>query len=263
MQRLIRFAAPLAGTIVLIAVFAVAPAQAAFIMKISDGSTTVTSTDGSAAIEGFYFISASEISFNSSTASPNPFTAYAVTIASGFTNPIIGSLSDVAMDLLSLSVKKTSAGSGILTIELTTTYQTLPTEGPPNLGELFAALGGTATGGATVKLESWYDQSNGAFTESGSPPAVVATDPLVVTPPAGGVTSSKLVTLLDSDSNGTSDPFSLTMKITMTFTSSGSFTSSNAEAHVITPEPATLTLWGLGLLAVGGRRFVRRRRIAA
>jgi hypothetical protein len=213
--------------ILFVAILAVsAPAFAVPQLRLSDGVSTVTITDGGV---------------GDANGTPGAVTwigsigSFVVNVSTGVSKPVFP---DANMDLNSINIA--GGAGGTLLIEFTDTdFQTLL-----GFAELF---GGTLLGpdGSSVLAEGWFDQGNAAFGQS-SP--ICAIGPFG--PGAFGGSCSNF------GAPGAPN-YSLTQRITLRLTGAGDFSGDFRLRPV--PEPATMFLLGSGIIA--GLR--RRRKNAA
>jgi len=217
--------------ITVLSVFLVAgSAMATPMLELSDGTTGTTTLviqDGSALDELPY---AGGVLYNGALG------VFIVNITTGITKPLIGGMDYPMMDLNSLNLSSSSAGT--LTIKWTDTGFTLP----DTLSGFNSFIGGTTTG--TVTLDTYLDEKNDAF---GMTTLLSSLGPFS--------------TMAFSDEYqmaiNPADPFSLTIVATITHTGSQyNITSFDAGISPV-PEPATMLLLGSGL--IGLARFGRKK----
>lgn len=219
-------------------------ANAALVLRLTQGATVVTVTDEGAgdAAPG----SVGQIVFIGSVGTFN------INVVGGLSKPLIGNDPTFAhMDLSSQNVSTVAGGT--LTVELTDT--SFPAFSEP-AGIFFAAVGGT--NGGTSEFDAWKSTTNAEFAANGLH---------IELPPAGTFGPGAFS---DSDLlfHGPLPTFSMTLVAVLTHsgaaTSSFNFEVINATPDRIpgVPEPASMVIWGLGAGAMGLAGFWRRKRAA-
>jgi len=200
-----------------------APANAALMLRLSDGvNPDVTITDQ---LAGDANATAGVVTFIGGIG------AWTVNVTTGLSKPLFPA-SGLHMDLNSVNV--TSAGGGSLTILLTDPdWATLP-------GPATTLVGGTT--GGSVSFDTYYDAGNAAFTLT----TLIAS----LGPFGPGAFSGTA-----SGNIAAAAPFSVTMRAQITHTGPAS-TSFDYE---LIPEPATMLMFGLGLLGLGALSRRRQR----
>jgi hypothetical protein len=195
-------------------------------LTLSDGTTTIVVTDGSAMDSSPL---AGAVLFNGAVGSN-----FFLNVSTGVTKPLSGSASAPSMDLNSVNL---ATGAGTLTITFSETG--------------FTAFPGILTGdvGGTVAL-------GGSFTNIVMQNALnlVTNGPFAPLPI--GFSGSGSAALIDGA------PYSLTQTAILTFGPGGGMTSFNAAATVVPSVPdggMTVTMLGIGLLTVGAARRIYRR----
>ena len=161
--------------------------------------------------------------------------AFQTNIAIGSSKPLIGSASAPHMDLFSVTITSPLAG-GTLILSLTDTGFT--GSGP---AQFLTLVGGTLGIGASVGIESFI---NGATLTN-----------LGQFGPGGAFSSTA------SGIANLSSPFSMGITATLVATANSAAQISSFDAEVKIPEPATLAIFGTGLVFLGFA--VRRRRKVA
>ena len=222
-------AAALCGALVATA----ASAEAALILRLSDGVSTVTITDAGA---GDVNPVAGAVTFVGAVGS------FGVNVSTGLSKPF---LPGAELDLNSVSATSTGSTGGTLTIELTDTDYMSGIGSPGILSWLY---GGTTTADSSVTGQGWKNLDNEEF---GLGPLQTG----LLGPFTGAFSTSGSV------AHGVlTDPYSMTIRIIYTATGGGQTYSGNFNLqNTPVPEPAGVALFGLGLTAVA-MAFRRRRR---
>ena len=152
---------------------------------------------------------------------------WAINITTGLSKPAVGSATAPLLDLNSVNLSSSSTGS--IDIWLTDTDFTAL----PSATAVLAAIGGTTSG--TVSYQTFFDSSNTPF---GTASLLTSSGPLA--PPA--FSSNKYGTL------SSTDPFSLTLLVSITH--DAAYELSSFDATVKVPEPDTVLLLAIGSLAL-------------
>ena len=192
-------------------------------LTLSDGTTTIVVTDGSALDSSTL---AGAVTFNGALG-----TNFILNVSTGLTKPLTGSASAPSIDLNSVDF---ATGAGTLTITFSETgFTAFP-------GILTGHIGGTiAPGGSLTNIvmqNALNLVTNGPFGP-------------------GAFSGSGSAALIDGA------PYSLTQTAILTFGRRGGTTSFDAMASVpgVPDGGMTVTMLGIGLLAVGAARRIYRR----
>lgn len=200
--------------------------QAAPMLRISDGSTTVTVADGSSDTCG-------------DTRSELGVVGLSCSIGSWWLNLVIGIGHDVLGDQIHLtSLNASSSSGGTLTVEMTDT-DFANTGGYPTLS-FGGGIGGFSAG--TVSYAMYVSDANTAF----------GTDALVGSGTGAGAFSASF-----SDWEAVTGAYSMTLLARITHGWSNYPMSTSFDFVGRVPEPGTLALLGLGFAGIG---FAARRR---
>lgn len=199
-----------------------APARADLILILDDGlGNSVSITDGSVLDTNPL---AGVVSFSGGLG------AFIVNVSTGISYPVMGSPLEPILHLNSVEV---SVGTGSIMIGLSATDFIAP------FGDgSFALAFGGVTGG-TIDVEAYVDSTNAAW----------GTQTLLgsLSSGTGGAFSSSLSGAV----NIAASPYSMSLFTTITHTSTAV---SSFDADLRIPEPATLGIFGLGLLLLGFSR---------
>jgi hypothetical protein len=209
-------------------------ADAAFIAAICDdltctgGNDTLVTDNGAGDTIG----SAGAINFTTSAF------GYVLVVNTSQSKPIIGSASVPQLDLTFTATTIASGGGQIFLYAGDTDFV--------GAHSFNLSIGGTNSGGSgTVTGRAWGGSTNNALTFS----------PLLAT--TGPLTGAAFSALVPGSYVPTVSPYSLSIGVAINRTTAGTTT---GDLNLSVPEPASMTLFGLGLL---GTALSRRRRQAA
>jgi hypothetical protein len=199
-------------------------AHAGFVMKLTDGTTTVTIADNGAGDDKP--LVTGQILWTGTIG------VWDINVDTGLSKPNLGGPTVASMDL---SAANHSTRAGTLTISLTDTGFTLPTT-----GSLLSEIGGTTPG--SVTLTQIFDPDNSEFA------ALDSTNDTVVASPSLGSgafswTGTKGIEVFAS-------PFSITEVAVINHSGAGYTT---FDASSVVPVPGAILLGFLGLSAAGLR----------
>lgn len=229
--------AALAAAAVLVT--AAAPSFATPMLRLSSGSSSVTVSDE--ATGDSYIGVEGVVTYIGSVGD------FLLNVTTGMTKPAIGTATLPEMDLNSVDVS--SSGGGILVIEFTETGFTNTSDALTFLTSIGGVVGGTSGSTDNLVFTVYVDEANNPFGTGTS----IYSETFGAGAFAGSAFES--VSFLDSVTLLPSS-YSITLVAQLTHGGAGS-TSFNG--FVTVPEPATVALLGMGLLAAG---LTRRRRTA-
>jgi hypothetical protein len=206
----------------LAAVFALglsSSAEASVALRLTQGATVVTVNDDGAG--DLAALDPNTIVFF------GPVGLFTLNVTTGIVSP-----DTVLPEIMHLNSIDTSLGAGTLTIEFTATDLDLQTL------NMLLALGPLVAPGGSITYSAYYDEGNTAFAQTS----------LINTINGSGSASGPAPS---------TTPYSLTQVVTITHGAQGGTTS--FDANISVPEPASMSLLGLGLAGIAA---LRRRRAA-
>jgi len=228
----------------------VTSAEAAFKLRISDGTTTKIVTDNG--VGDSTPTVAGNILFIDTTS----FAGFAVTVATGTSKPMPPNGSHLAFEDIALSVTYVGAGTGVLTIDLTDTNFNLGSL--PGPAGMKSAASNNSSAGVSLTFQSYVNYGAGGNNEFGG-----------IDPATGSVFTTGLQGPLPPSPNTAtavipdlSNPFSMSSRTVLTFGNPGTASADN-NTTVATPAPAGLLLALSASPAFGLGYWFRRRRAAA
>ena len=175
--------------------------------------------------------------------SNNNFAGWKITVVAGASNS--PSLTPYGIDLSSLSAECYAASCAELDVYLSDTGFTQVVTG------LTQTDSGTLTGSASTTQQAWVDQNNNDF---GMTTSLGSVGPLAGSGFAGG----SITTFVNEGPS----PYSLTLEDTFAGCTSQGCASYSTDGNITAvPEPASIALFGAGLLGIAGfarRRFLNR-----
>jgi len=198
----------------------------ALAIRLSDGASIVTVNDGGA---GDLNPVTGAVTFL------GPIGGWGINVTTGLSYPILGAPTLPYLDLNSVNVS--SSGAGSLTIYLTDTNFNSGSGPRTFLSEIGGTL--TSSPGSSLDFDAFLDMGNNAFGVSGSGVTQLADL---------GFTGSPLADAAGGNAVVGPGNYSVTLRVTMNPGGPG-VTSFDASTRI--PEPGTLALLGLGLLGLG------------